>query len=424
MKTAKKAGFLKSLAVPIGLSLEAILNPAKAQIPVLQEGSKTSNLTLTAPETTYWVNTKKEYDNSPDYDRDRKITFTDFVLFARAFNTDNVEIDLTGDGFVHFEDFIRFAQAYGKDVNSTLSSTKPAKLTASQLKSLVSYSNPDSAYSIDLSEIVKDDVFGDPITFSVNDTKGLVAKLVPNKDGKLSKVIFRPLGTYNSTDNGNAELEYRAVKEGAQLTDKEEIEIARDDSLMQLYNEVRLDQKLIELPREVYIYKRKRAAGDPINPALWTGPELTKEEIDMIKDGTYKFFDFMIETGYFQGTPNIVIGNDASKFYAVDAQGEFYDIPAEERRAVFLWDNNILGIGETVTSPINSNKIESFFISLRNGADLSVILHEYGDHVSGKKHADSFTEGQSNYSVKPDKNKLSYFPLIDRAVNIIDYDNK
>ena len=51
-----------------------------------------------------------------DFDGNGRVDFTDFLLFAQAFGTNDVTFDLTGDGTVGFEDFLIFAAAFGKPV--------------------------------------------------------------------------------------------------------------------------------------------------------------------------------------------------------------------------------------------------------------------------------------------------------------------
>lgn len=49
---------------------------------------------------------------TPDFDHDGHVNFSDFVIFAQAFGTDNALFDLDGDGRVNFRDLILFAQAF------------------------------------------------------------------------------------------------------------------------------------------------------------------------------------------------------------------------------------------------------------------------------------------------------------------------
>ena len=45
-----------------------------------------------------------------DFDSSGSVDFPDFLLFARAFNSDQVRYDLNGDGRVDFIDFLLFAR--------------------------------------------------------------------------------------------------------------------------------------------------------------------------------------------------------------------------------------------------------------------------------------------------------------------------
>jgi hypothetical protein len=51
---------------------------------------------------------------APDFNRDGKIDFDDFFLFAAAFGTSSAQFDLDGDGAVGFTDFFLFAESFGK----------------------------------------------------------------------------------------------------------------------------------------------------------------------------------------------------------------------------------------------------------------------------------------------------------------------
>ncbi len=55
----------------------------------------------------------------PDFDGDREVAFSDFVLFARAFGmavegTSDARFDLDRDGWVRFSDFVLFARNFGR----------------------------------------------------------------------------------------------------------------------------------------------------------------------------------------------------------------------------------------------------------------------------------------------------------------------
>ena len=52
----------------------------------------------------------------PDFDDDGSVGFTDFILFAGAFGSQDATFDLNGDGQVGFPDFLAFAIAFGKPI--------------------------------------------------------------------------------------------------------------------------------------------------------------------------------------------------------------------------------------------------------------------------------------------------------------------
>jgi hypothetical protein len=49
-----------------------------------------------------------------DFNRDNRVDFDDFFLFAVAFGTRDSRFDLSGDGRVDFDDFFIFAVQFGK----------------------------------------------------------------------------------------------------------------------------------------------------------------------------------------------------------------------------------------------------------------------------------------------------------------------
>ena len=51
-------------------------------------------------------------DLRSDFDGSGSVDFKDFVLFARAFGTDDVRYDLDADGAVDFDDFVLFASDF------------------------------------------------------------------------------------------------------------------------------------------------------------------------------------------------------------------------------------------------------------------------------------------------------------------------
>ncbi|MDA0748226.1 MAG: hypothetical protein O2954_17015, partial [bacterium] len=51
-----------------------------------------------------------------DFNNDGEVSFSDFVLFARAYNSTDPVFDLDGNGSVAFSDFILFASLYGQTI--------------------------------------------------------------------------------------------------------------------------------------------------------------------------------------------------------------------------------------------------------------------------------------------------------------------
>ena len=49
-----------------------------------------------------------------DFDGDGSVGFSDFLMFAQAFGTNDTKFDIDGDGSVGFADFLLFAAEFGK----------------------------------------------------------------------------------------------------------------------------------------------------------------------------------------------------------------------------------------------------------------------------------------------------------------------
>ena len=59
--------------------------------------------------------TARLLESSPaDFDGDGSVGFSDFLVFALAFGTNDIQCDIDGDGSVGFSDFLLFAIEFGK----------------------------------------------------------------------------------------------------------------------------------------------------------------------------------------------------------------------------------------------------------------------------------------------------------------------
>ena len=56
------------------------------------------------------------FGQTPDFNENGHVEFADFLLFARAFGSDDLSSDLNGDGLVNLPDFIVFIHAFGREV--------------------------------------------------------------------------------------------------------------------------------------------------------------------------------------------------------------------------------------------------------------------------------------------------------------------
>lgn len=63
------------------------------------------------------VNIVKNLMRFPDYNDDDKVTFADFVQFAKYYTTKDLRADLNSDGVVNFNDYREFASHFGKEWN-------------------------------------------------------------------------------------------------------------------------------------------------------------------------------------------------------------------------------------------------------------------------------------------------------------------
>ena len=52
-----------------------------------------------------------------DFNGDKQVNITDFLLFVQAFGSTNSKFDINGDGAVDITDFLLFVQSFGKTVN-------------------------------------------------------------------------------------------------------------------------------------------------------------------------------------------------------------------------------------------------------------------------------------------------------------------
>ena len=52
-----------------------------------------------------------------DFNGDKKVDITDFLLFVEAFGSTNSKFDINGDGAVDITDFLLFVESFGKTVN-------------------------------------------------------------------------------------------------------------------------------------------------------------------------------------------------------------------------------------------------------------------------------------------------------------------
>ena len=54
-----------------------------------------------------------------DFNNNGQVDFPDFIAFAQAFGTDQVQFDLDGNNLVDFQDFIIFVQFFGQETTPT-----------------------------------------------------------------------------------------------------------------------------------------------------------------------------------------------------------------------------------------------------------------------------------------------------------------
>lgn len=66
----------------------------------------------------------------PDFNKDGKIDFADFVLFAKVYGSANVIYDLDGDGTVGQGDFVLFAEAFNQPLSASKISATAEEIEA------------------------------------------------------------------------------------------------------------------------------------------------------------------------------------------------------------------------------------------------------------------------------------------------------
>ena len=52
-----------------------------------------------------------------DFNGDKEVNITDFLLFVQAFGSTNSKFDINGDGAVDITDFLFFVESFGKKVS-------------------------------------------------------------------------------------------------------------------------------------------------------------------------------------------------------------------------------------------------------------------------------------------------------------------
>ena len=52
-----------------------------------------------------------------DFNGDKQVNITDFLLFVEAFGSTNPKFDIDGDGAVGITDFLLFVESFGKTVD-------------------------------------------------------------------------------------------------------------------------------------------------------------------------------------------------------------------------------------------------------------------------------------------------------------------
>ena len=86
--------------------------PFSGTLTILSNDPENGSITVSFSGTAIAV----DFDARADFDGDGEIGFTDFIAFARAFNTENATFDLNGNGVVDFPDFVEFAKNFGKSL--------------------------------------------------------------------------------------------------------------------------------------------------------------------------------------------------------------------------------------------------------------------------------------------------------------------
>lgn len=86
--------------------------PFSGTITISSDDPENSSVTVTISGTAIVVSVNPR----ADFNSDGNIDFSDFILFAQAFSTEDATFDLDGSGLVDFADFLEFAKNFGKRV--------------------------------------------------------------------------------------------------------------------------------------------------------------------------------------------------------------------------------------------------------------------------------------------------------------------
>ena len=230
---------------------------------------------------------EEEWRNeSPDFTLDKRVNFADFLEFVNAYGSNNERYDLNGNGKVDFEDFLEFVECFGRDIRIEEPQIPPLQKIADQsVEQVDAVVNPKK---VNLGEAVPQELKQRGVDYALSgNVRGLKVSLED------SILTYRPFGTFNSEDNGDAYVEFTVTPKNSDKSQKGEVKVAvrKNDRAMQHYQETipvtgverwpdANNDGLVEDADTIFIYAGNALnPGDPDDIRLATGPKPTKEQV-------------------------------------------------------------------------------------------------------------------------------------------------
>ena len=373
---------------------------------------------------------EEEWRNeSPDFTLDKRVNFADFLEFVNAYGSNNERYDLNGNGKVDFEDFLEFVECFGRDIRIEEPQIPPLQKIADQsVEQVDAVVNPKK---VNLGEAVPQELKQRGVDYALSgNVRGLKVSLED------SILTYRPFGTFNSEDNGDAYVEFTVTPKNSDKSQKGEVKVAvrKNDRAMQHDQETipvtgverwpdANNDGLVEDADTIFIYAGNALnPGDPDDIRLATGPKPTKEQVGYAIEDFKRRSD--ITSGAFFENPNIVVITNPDS-----ALGRIYHPEKEavykpnKGTIVFFWDNSLLDIIAGLTNTYTKNGIiEAALIRVKSNSPRRTYAHEILGHSIGIDHPESFTPDETIFHENVNGNSKAY-TILDKFTAIARIDN-